>query len=149
MEPHQISSGMTYASKRWKGDRKVTEVVRHRGQDAVVHFIDQRTSRTGNAPLQLFAASAQDTVHHIESPEQVHVTEGIAGTWYYHLSLVATNATALCGAKTMNTAIPLGTWGVRGHLNERWCDACAKHGAKALRAAGADEALVSAAEAAA
>jgi hypothetical protein len=65
-----------------------------------------------------------------------HITEGVSGTWYYHLSHPTTNATAICGAKTMNTAIPLKSWGVRGHLNERWCAACAQKGAAALAAAG-------------
>lgn len=62
MEPSEIKAGHTYTSRRWKGDRKVTEVKRHRGQDAVVHFIDQRTSRTGNAFLLQFATSAEKIV---------------------------------------------------------------------------------------
>jgi hypothetical protein len=68
---------------------------------------------------------------------QLHVTEGIGGVWFYHLSLAATNSTALCGAKTMHTSIPLASWGVRGHLNEGWCSKCAIQGDDALRAAGA------------
>lgn len=67
---------------------------------------------------------------------QYHITEGVSGTWYYHLSDVSTNATALCGAKTMYTAIPMKSWGVRGHLNERWCAKCAELGAVVLSAAG-------------
>lgn|GEM_PF-4710859 len=59
MEPFEIKPDQTYTSRRWKGDRKVVEVKRHRGQDAVVHFIDQRTSRTGNALLLQFATSAE------------------------------------------------------------------------------------------
>jgi hypothetical protein len=66
----------------------------------------------------------------------LHITEGIGGVWFYHLSLASTNATALCGAKTMNTSIPLKSWGVRGHLNEGWCAKCATEGADALRVAG-------------
>jgi len=68
---------------------------------------------------------------------QYHITEGVSGTWFYHLSDVSTNASGLCGAKTMNTAIPLKSWGVRGHLNERWCATCAEIGNAALAAAGA------------
>jgi hypothetical protein len=67
----------------------------------------------------------------------LHVTEGVSGTWFYHLSHTVTNATALCGARTMNTGIPMKSWGVRGHLNERWCATCAEMGATALAAAGA------------
>lgn len=66
----------------------------------------------------------------------LHITEGIGGVWFYHLSVASTNATALCGAKTMNTSIPMASWGVRGHLNEGWCAKCAVQGADTLRAAG-------------
>lgn len=58
METIEINPGVTYAGNRWRGDRKVTDVKRHRGQDAVVHYVDQRTQKTGNAPLKQFAASA-------------------------------------------------------------------------------------------
>lgn len=68
--------------------------------------------------------------------QELHITEGRAGTWYYHLSQAGINATAVCGAKTMHTEIPLSAWGVRGHLNERWCPTCAELGAAALSAAG-------------
>ena len=67
----------------------------------------------------------------------LHVTEGIGGTWHYHLSLAETNASGLCGAKTMLTSVPMGAWGLRGHLNERYCPDCAVAGVDALRAAGA------------
>jgi len=58
MDTIEINLGVTYTSKRWQGDRKVADVKRHRGQDAVVHYVDLRTQRTGNAPLKQFAASA-------------------------------------------------------------------------------------------
>lgn len=58
METHEINIAVTYTSNRWKGDRKVTDLKRHRGQDAVVHYLDLRTQRTGNAPLRQFANSA-------------------------------------------------------------------------------------------
>lgn len=58
METIEINGGVTYTGNRWQGDRKVLDVKRHRGQDAVVHYIDQRTQKTGNAPLKRFAASA-------------------------------------------------------------------------------------------
>ena len=58
METYEIYIGVTYTASRWKGDRKVTDVKRHRGQDAVVHYLDLRTQRTGNVPLRQFANSA-------------------------------------------------------------------------------------------
>jgi hypothetical protein len=60
--------------------------------------------------------------------DNLHITEGVAGIWFYHLSPAGTNTKALCGAKTMNTALPLSSWGFRGHLNERYCDKCAAIG---------------------
>lgn len=67
---------------------------------------------------------------------QYHIAEGVSGTWYYNLSDVSTNATALCGAKTMNTSILMKCWGVRGHLNERRCATCVENGATTLAAVG-------------
>lgn len=58
METYEISIGVTYTANRWKSDRKVTDLKRHRGQDAVVHYFDLRTQRSGNAPLRVFANSA-------------------------------------------------------------------------------------------
>ncbi|WP_413460478.1 hypothetical protein [Herbaspirillum huttiense] len=60
METLEIKEGLTYSGARWKASRKVVEIKRHRGQEAVVHYIDQRTLRTGNAPLGRFAASANN-----------------------------------------------------------------------------------------
>ena len=51
-----IKVGQTYSGKRWKSDRKVVRFERVKDL-VVVHYIDLRTSRTGNAPLELFAAS--------------------------------------------------------------------------------------------
>ncbi len=48
---------ITHTANRWKGDRKVTDLKRHRGQDAVVHYLYLRTQRTGNAPLRQVANS--------------------------------------------------------------------------------------------
>lgn len=58
METYEINISVTYTSNRWKGDRKVADLKRHRGQDAVVHYLDLRTQRAGNAPLRQFANSA-------------------------------------------------------------------------------------------
>jgi len=68
--------------------------------------------------------------------ENLHVTEGVSGTWFYHLSDGRTNALSLCGTKTMYTAIPLSSWGVKGSLNERYCSECQRMGEDELRAAG-------------
>lgn len=57
---------------------------------------------------------------------ELHITEGVSGRWFYHLSEKGTNAKALCGARTMATSIPLSAWGHVGHLNERWCVTCAE-----------------------
>ena len=70
--------------------------------------------------------------------EGLHITEGVGGVYSYHLSEAGTNARSLCGAQTMNTQIPVSSWGVRGHLSEKWCAKCASLGAEALRAAGVE-----------
>jgi hypothetical protein len=62
VQPDDIKPKQIYAGARWKGDRQVVEVARHRGQEAVVHYVDLRTQRTGNALLSQFAASAERTV---------------------------------------------------------------------------------------
>jgi len=49
------------------------------------------------------------------------LVEGIAGTWYYHL---AKDGRSLCGAKTMPTRISVVTWGLKTHINERYCSKC-------------------------
>ena len=51
------------------------------------------------------------------------IVEGISGTWFYHLS--EDGRTALCGdTRVMPTEIPLATWGLKTHLNERYCKQC-------------------------
>lgn len=50
--------------------------------------------------------------------------ESDLGNWYYHIRQEG-NVKALCGSK--NVMISHGTmanWRHRGHLNERYCDAC-------------------------
>lgn len=59
----------------------------------------------------------------------LHITEGIYGMWFYHLSEQGENSKSLCGARTMHTSIPLSAWGFRGHLNERYCKQCEGLGA--------------------
>jgi hypothetical protein len=59
------------------------------------------------------------------------VAEGISGTFYYHVRDVSLprplSQPAPCGARVMQTQIPLSTWGHVGHLKERWCEKCAAH----------------------
>lgn len=57
MNVEDIKTGKTYTSPRWRGDRKVTRLDGV-GQSRVVHFIDLRTQRTGNSPLERFASMA-------------------------------------------------------------------------------------------
>ena len=55
------------------------------------------------------------------------VTEGISGTWFYHLSEDAPKPkqqTALCGARVMHTNMPREAWGTVTHIGERWCKKC-------------------------
>lgn len=54
------------------------------------------------------------------------VSEGIHGTWFYHLSTNEHSTLGLCGARTMHTSVPLSAWGGVGHLNERYCKECEK-----------------------
>ena len=58
------------------------------------------------------------------SPDRT-LLEGIAGTWYYHLS-DASHKRALCGAEVMLTRIPETAWNVKTHLKERYCSKCAE-----------------------
>lgn len=51
MDTLDIKEGVRYSGTHWKAIRHVTSIKRHRGQDAVVHYLDLRTHRTGNAPL--------------------------------------------------------------------------------------------------
>lgn len=53
----EILAGHTYTGESWKGDSKVVTVLKKRGL-TVVSYIDLRTSRSGNAPLELFATNA-------------------------------------------------------------------------------------------
>jgi hypothetical protein len=58
-----------------------------------------------------------------KKPKERTLVEGIAGTWYYHLS--DDGRTALCGAAVMISSAPESTWGYKsGHLNERYCSKC-------------------------
>ena len=58
----------------------------------------------------------------------MHIVEGAAGVWYYHLSESGKSGSpALCGnTQVMSTDIPISYWGIRGHLNEGYCKDCEK-----------------------
>jgi hypothetical protein len=60
------------------------------------------------------------------------VAETIHGTFHYHLR-APDLIYALCGARVMQTSIPVSAWGARTHINERWCQKCADM-ARALEA---------------
>ena len=55
---------------------------------------------------------------------KVQITEGIEGSWHYHLSIPGTLSVSLCGARTMSCNLNKETWGFVGHLNERFCEEC-------------------------
>lgn len=55
------------------------------------------------------------------------IVEGVASTWFYHLrekDSFPVNQPALCGAHVFSTHNPIDSWGVKTHLNERYCQEC-------------------------
>jgi hypothetical protein len=58
--------------------------------------------------------------------DDIIITEGVSGYWFYHLSHIKTFTRSLCGELVMRTSLPLSEWGKVGHLNERYCKKCAK-----------------------
>lgn len=62
MQPSDIKLKHVYTGVRWKGAREVILLERGPNKEQRVHFVDQRTGRTGHAPLSQFAASAQSVV---------------------------------------------------------------------------------------
>lgn len=57
-------------------------------------------------------------------PSEVIISEGINGTWHYHLSFNDCTAISLCGKQTMASNAPRSSWGYQSHLNERYCKDC-------------------------
>lgn len=53
----------------------------------------------------------------------IQVTEGINGYYHYHLSEEG-KYTSLCGVQTMRCSLKIDAWGVKTHLNERYCEKC-------------------------
>jgi hypothetical protein len=62
------------------------------------------------------------------------VGEEIASNWHYHLQQSGNRVQALCGARIMQTRIPLQAWGVKTHLDEHYCAECAALAARELPA---------------
>ena len=58
--------------------------------------------------------------------ENLKIVEGIAGTWFYHLSETGKNGQpALCGnTRVMTTEAPLSTWGIKGNVPSKYCKEC-------------------------
>ena len=54
-----------------------------------------------------------------------HIVEGVSGVYFYHLAR-GTALRPLCDPKylVMRTSIPLSGWGVRSHLQEKYCTQC-------------------------
>ena len=55
------------------------------------------------------------------------ITEEWTGYFYYHISKKSSYIRAICGKEvtTMQTAIPLDSWGhVSEHIGERYCPKC-------------------------
>jgi hypothetical protein len=61
--------------------------------------------------------------------ENLKISEGISGVYFYHLSTAKHSERSLCGRRTMPTSIPIKAWGhYNGHLKERYCAECEKLG---------------------
>jgi hypothetical protein len=56
--------------------------------------------------------------------EDLVMAESLFGTYIYHLARKGGEAQSLCGALSMATGVNLSLWGKRGHLNEKYCEAC-------------------------
>jgi len=56
------------------------------------------------------------------------MVEEAMGYWYYHIAYKDLFTHPICGedVTTMQTSIPMSTWGFVDHLKERYCDACKK-----------------------
>jgi hypothetical protein len=59
-------------------------------------------------------------------PDNLVITEGIMGYWYYHLSKPENINQSLCGKQVMRTAMSNTDWGINTELKERYCSNCEK-----------------------
>ena len=59
-------------------------------------------------------------------PPLMKIVESVTSIWFYHLSDDGKNP--LCGSTQvmMPTQVPLDTWGLKTHLNEKYCAECYK-----------------------
>ena len=67
----------------------------------------------------------------------LYITEGVAGTKFYHLSTALSKSVSLCDKLTMNANLPLSYWGTKTQVKERYCPKCEAAGAEVLVQAGA------------
>lgn len=58
------------------------------------------------------------------------VTEGVAGMWFYHLSKKETPNISLCGKQTMRTDFPIHEFPIKlaDHIPHGNCKRCTKYG---------------------
>lgn len=59
----------------------------------------------------------------IEKPEVI-VTEGVEGTWHYHLSKPDHHIRSLCQKYTMICNLSFEKWGTVTDLKEKYCEKC-------------------------
>jgi len=55
------------------------------------------------------------------------VKEGVEGMYRYHLAQRHLWV-SLCGARVMQTSIPVSAWGTKTHIGEKWCSTCREAG---------------------
>jgi hypothetical protein len=55
---------------------------------------------------------------------EFRIVEGVEGYWHYHWSDHPKGIKSLCGRQTMSCELPERLWGLKGHLNERYCKEC-------------------------
>lgn len=52
------------------------------------------------------------------------ITEGMLGTFHYHISNYNNKCISLCHRPVMGTNIKFNTWGIKSHLHELYCKEC-------------------------
>jgi len=58
---------------------------------------------------------------------EIVITEGVESTWHYHFSNSDNTTRSFCGKQTMQTGLPLSSWGfVSSHIGESYCKECEK-----------------------
>ena len=59
-----------------------------------------------------------------DEKKQYIITEGILGYFHYHWSTTDKPYISLCGTETMKTSVPNEAWGVKTHIEEKYCEKC-------------------------